>query len=236
MSLLLELERVGKCYGRGLARRAVLRDVSLALEPGELVTIWGPRRSGKSLLLQIATGVQKPDTGTVRFAGRDLASLDSALGSGIGYCQTVFLPAEGRFVLDQLLLGQLARGVSPAIAMSRTESALARCGVRQCAKRRPRELNRAEAARVSIARALALQPRLLVIDEPTLDIEALAQDEILLLLRSLADEGLAILASTGTATGLAGSDRALSLSDGELHGYLAPQLADVVPLRRRAAG
>jgi ABC-type multidrug transport system ATPase subunit len=235
MGVLLELEHLSKCCGRGVDKRTVLRDVSLVIEPGELVAIRGPRRSGKSSLLRIAAGIEAPDSGVVRFAGHDLASLGDVLGGGIGYCQGSFLPAEGRLVFDQLVVSQVARGVSPPVAASRAESALARCGVEQCARLRPRELNGAEAVRVSIARALVLRPRLLVIDEPTLDVDVLARDEILLLLRSLADEGIAVLASTGTATGLAGSDRALSLSNGELHGHLAPRLAEVLPLRSPAA-
>lgn len=235
MGLLLELEHVSKCYGRGLGKRTALRDVSLALEPGELVAIWGPRRSGKSSLLRIATGVEAPDSGVVRFAEHDLASLGDVLGGEIGYCQSSFLPAEGLLVFDQLIVSQVARGVSPPVAASGAESALARCGVEQCARLRPRELNGAEAVRVSIARALALRPRLIVIDEPTLDVDVLARDEILLLLRSLADEGIAVLASTASATSLAGSDRALSLNNGELHGHLTPQLAEVHTLRSPAA-
>jgi ABC-type multidrug transport system ATPase subunit len=240
VGLLLELEHVRKYYGRGAGRRTVLHDVSLALEPGELVAIWGPRRSGKSSLLRIAAGVEAPDSGVVSFARNGLTNLGGALGSEIGYCQGSFLPTEGRLVFDQMIISQLARGVPQPVAASHAESALARCGVGQCAKLKPSELNGAEAVRVSIARALALQPRLIVIDEPTLGVDVLARDEILLLLRSLADEGIAVLASAGDATGLACSDRALSLSKGELSGHLAPQLAEVHPLRppaaRRASG
>jgi ABC-type multidrug transport system ATPase subunit len=234
MGLLLELEHVSKRFGRGLGERSVLRDVSLSLKPGELVTIWGRRHSGKSTLLRTAAGVQPPDSGVVRFTGRDLASHRNVLGDGIGYCQGSLLPSDGRLVLDQLNVSQLARGVPPSLAGSRAGSALARCGAERCASLRPGELNGEEAVRVSIARALVLQPQLIVIDEPTLDVDVLARDGILLLLRSLADEGIGVLASTAESTGLAGSDRALALRDGELHGDLTQGLADVLPLRSQA--
>ena len=95
MGLLLELEEVSKRYGRGLGA-IVLRDVSLALEPGELVAIWGRRRSGRSTLLRIAAGIERPDAGVVRFQGSDLAGpRGDVLGGGIGYCQGSFFPPKG---------------------------------------------------------------------------------------------------------------------------------------------
>ena len=88
---------------------------------------------------------------------------------------------------------------------------------------------------LAIARALALGASLLVIDEPTTACRPVERDEILELLRSLADEGIALLLSVGETTALSGADRALSLSGGELRGQASPELATVVPLRRRAS-
>ena len=92
--------------------------------------------------------------------------------------------------------------------------------------------------RVAIARAITLEPSLLVIDEPTKGVDLLARDEVLALVRSLANDDIAVLASTGESTGLAGADRALALSEGELRGAPPAELATVLPLRRprRAAG
>jgi ABC-type Mn2+/Zn2+ transport system ATPase subunit len=97
------------------------------------------------------------------------------------------------------------------------------------------ELDGAEGVRVALAQALVLEPALLVIDEPTVGVDLLERDPILALLRALADEGIAVLASTGEAAGCSGADRALSLSAGELHGSTEPELAPVVPLRRQAS-
>ena len=229
---LIELDRVSKGFGRGASRRVVLQDVSLEVHAGELVSIWGMRRSGRSTLLRIAAGLEAPDAGDVRFGGRTLTGRDGdALRGEIGFCRRAFSPSAGGAVLDRMILSQLARGATPDEATLRSRAALARADARRCAELKPSELGGAEAARVMIARALAGRPKLLVIDEPTLGVDQGERDAILALLRSLADEGLAVLTSTDKTAGLAGADQALSLSDGELRGSLAPELADVVPLR-----
>jgi ABC-type cobalamin/Fe3+-siderophores transport system ATPase subunit len=232
---LLALEGVGRRYGRGSNERVVLREVTLELDGGELVVVWGLRHSGRTTLLRVAAGIEPADSGEVRFGGRKLNGGGNELGGGIGYCQRSFKGAEGRVVLEELMVGQLARGVLPGSARDHSRAALERCGVEHCATHRLEDLDGAEAMRVTIARALTLAPALLVIDEPTKGIDLIERDGILSLLRSLADEGIAILMSAGEATGLSGADRALSLADGELRGSLSPELASVVSLHRRAS-
>jgi putative ABC transport system ATP-binding protein len=231
---LLELERVTKLYRRGSRERLALADVSLQLEAGELVAVWGRHGSGRSTLLRVAAGIEQPDRGEVRFAGRLLSDgRRRVANSAIGYCQTAFRPAEGELVLDHLLARLLARGVPSESAQSIAHEALRRVGAEACAMLAPDELDGAELMRVAIARTLALEPKMLVIDEPTLGIEAPERDGVLQLLRQVADGGVAVLMSTGgLAASLAGADRALSLEDGELHGESAPELAPVVELRR----
>jgi ABC-type multidrug transport system ATPase subunit len=235
MSLLV-FERVGRRHRQGLDERVVLRDISLELDHGELVAIWGLRLSGRSTLLRIAAGIEPPDEGIVRFDGRDLARGGDALGSGIGYCHRPGRPAEARGIIDELMVSQLARGTRRPNARKRAWAALERTGASDSASRGTHELDSAEAVRVTLARALVLEPALLVIDEPSQGVDVLQRDGIVSLLRSLADEGTAILMSTGDSAALAGCDRALSLAAGELHGSVGPELAPVVPLRRHAEG
>jgi len=230
---LLELQHVSKCYGR-LNERVALRDVSLQVEVGEMVVVWGLRRSGRSTLLRIAAGIETPDVGVVRFDGCDVgADPGYGLGDGIGYCRKRFAPGEGRLVIDQLITGLIARGVPLSSAVRRARAALERTEIADAATLTPAELDHGEAVRAAIARALAFTPRLLLIDEPTIGVDLLARDGILMLLHSLAQEGTAVLASTGESPGLSGA-RALTLSEGELHGPAAPGLAKVLPLRRSA--
>jgi ABC-type multidrug transport system ATPase subunit len=230
---LLEFAGVRKRYGRGQLERVALREVSFELSQGELLAIWGRRNSGRSTLLRIAAGLEAPDQGVVSRDGRDLHARGAErLREQIRYCRKTFLPTEGQLVIDRLITAQLIRGVRRAVARTGAHEALERAGASHCATLRPSELRIAEAVLVGIARSLVHQPELLVIDEPTLGVEADERDRILSLLRSLADEGVSVLMSVGETTGLAGADRALSLAAGELHGELQPtELAPVIELR-----
>lgn len=233
---LLDLERIGRCHRERSHKRVVLRDVSLQIDAGELVAVWGLPRSGRSTLLRIAAGIEPPDTGSVRLRGRDLAtSAGGILGEGIGYCPLLLRDNEAHSVLDALIVVQLARGVSKGVARARSLAMLERVGAAHCAAHRLHELSSTETVRVILARALLPQPVLLVVDEPGKAVDLLERDSILVLLRSIADDGTSILMSTADASGLAGADRALSLSEGKLRGAVIPELATVVPLRRLAS-
>ncbi len=233
---LLELWHIGRRRRNGTREHVLLADACLDVEEGELVAIWGRRRCGRSTLLRIAAGIEAPDAGIVRFQGRELRAGSQALGAGIGYCKRGLYGGESRGVLDELLVTQLARGASERKARSGALAALARVQASECASFAPHELDGSEAMRVALARALVGEPSLLLVDDPIRDVDLSQRDEILLLLRSLADEGIAILTATDDATGLSGADRALSLDHGVLRGERTPELAEVVPLRCQAAG
>jgi ABC-type multidrug transport system ATPase subunit len=228
---LLELERVSKRYRD--SAHAALEEVSVAIEAGEMVTVFGERRSGRSTLLRVVAGIERQDTGVVRFDGRNLAERGRrVVGSEIGYCRKVFRLSSGHTVLDHLLAAQFARRVPRSIALQRSWDALQRVEAEPYAKLNALKLKADEIVRVALARALTSEPRLLVIDEPTIGVDLEARDPILELLRSLADDGIAVLTSSGEGTGLLGADRVLSLSKGRLRGELAPELADVTDLSR----
>src|SRR5271167_4261076 len=103
---LLELEHVSKRFGRGSGERIALHDVTLELEHGELVGVWGRRRSGRSTLLRVVAGIELPDEGVVRIEGRALHSARAQ----VRFCRRTFRAAEGNTVLEQLTTGQLTRG------------------------------------------------------------------------------------------------------------------------------
>lgn len=227
---LLELESVAKSYSKS---SPVLEDVSLVIEPGEMVMVLGERRSGRSTLLSLAAGIETPDSGAVRFSGRDLAQRSKpVLGNGIAYCRREFGSDARSNVLDHLVGSQMARGVERSTATALAWQALERVSVERCSRLCSRELKGEEIIRVALARALTSEPRLLIVDEPTIGLEGQERDGILKLLRSLADEGVAVLASAGDGTSLLGADRVVALRNGRLRGQATPALADVADLAR----
>lgn len=234
---LLSLEGVGKHYG-AYGERVVLREVNLALAAGELAVVFGLRRSGRSTLLRVAAGMERPCSGVVRFAGQDLSQNgERLLGDQIGYCQKALRFTEGQRALEHTMVGMLSRWVSPGKARKRAHAALERVGAAHCAAMRQHELSSAEAVLVAIARTLTLSPRLIVIDEPVKGVELTERDGVLRLLRSLAYDGTAVLTSTGESTGLSQADQALVLSRGQLRGAPAAprqpgRMAPVLPLRQ----
>src|SRR5579875_2424798 len=224
---LLSIERVTKRYSRGRLERVAIRDISLEIEHGELVAVWGARFSGRSTLLRVAAGVELPEEGRVLFEGRDLAECrDRVLGRRIGYCQTGSSPAQRGLVIEHVSAGLLAQRALPRQARRRGQELLLRVGAEDCARLECHELAGAEVVRVAIATA----PSLIVIDEPTAGVDLLERDPLLSLLRAIANEGTAVLMSTGEAQGLSGVDRALSIDSGELRGELRREQAEVVQL------
>ncbi len=226
---LLSIEHVS-LLDRECGGRPLLDDVCLDVDAGELVAIWGKRRSGRSSLLRIACGLVAPDGGAVRFEGRQLRG-PRAIGDGIAYCAGGLHVGEVWPVQRELVEVQLARGVPRRHARRRAHDALERAGASDLAERLLRSLRGAEQMRVMLALALTSTPRLLLVDDIVAGVELVQRRAILALLRSLADDGLAVLSSTDETPALAGADRALTLSEGRLHGRLAPELAEVVPLR-----
>lgn len=231
---LLELELVVKRHPQ--ARHAVLNGVSMELDEGELAVVWGLRSSGRSTLLRIAAGIDAPDSGAVHFAGEDLAHAgERLLGGAIGYCHKTLPIPSGQAALEHVMVPLLAHWSSTRTARVRAREALAHVGAAHCEGMRQRELSSAERVRVAIARTLTLRPRLIVIDEPVYGVELIERDEVLVLLRSLANEGIAVLASTGESTGLSEADRGFVLGGGELRGAPVAEHGEVLPLRRRHA-
>jgi putative ABC transport system ATP-binding protein len=229
---LLALEHATKRFTSGQRETLALNDVSLELVAGECIAVYGLRRSGRTTLLRATAGILPLDEGVVRFEGQDLAGPGRhALGVEIGYCSPVFDPAHGGSVTDHVAVALLARGAGRRRASTHAEEALERVGASDTAHLDPRDLHADELVRVGIARALVTAPRLLLLDEPTNGVDVREREQILALLRALADAGRGVLMTVGEP--VVGPHRVLALDGGLLRAGAAPDQAGVVALRSR---
>jgi putative ABC transport system ATP-binding protein len=234
---LLSVEDVTKHYRRGRREFLALRSVSIDVDERELALVLGSRKSGRTTLLRIAAGLERPDTGTARFDGQDLSRAATGVRSQIAYCHTSFPAVEGEYVLDHVALPLLARRHTKREARRAAEQALERAAAAACAAMEPRELNAIERLRVAIARGIVASPRALVADDADAGATSAQADGVLSLLRSLAhDDGISVLTSTGDATFAAGAERVYTLEAGRIRGEVQAPHAEVLPLRRTADG
>jgi predicted ABC-type transport system involved in lysophospholipase L1 biosynthesis ATPase subunit len=233
---LLVLDSVTMRYKRGTTgarERVPVREVSLEIDDGELVALIGHGRTGRSTVLRLAAGIERPTEGTVRFDGDDL-SCNRFLGQpgGIGYAHRRFHRVIARTVVGHVAAPLLLRGEAPDRADARADDALARVGAAACAELDPDALDQDEVVRMMLARALVIQPRLLLVDDPA-DVQLEERDSILTLLHSIArEDGVAVFFTVGSTTGAAGVDRLLSIEDGTVRGKLRPARGTVHQLRK----
>jgi len=220
---LLALEGVCKSYWRGVHETVVLADVSLEVCAGELFAIWGQRGAGKTTLATIAAGLEAPERGRVVFDGEDLANGRGSWGKvprlheGIGWVQRGG-PHSGdyRTTVDYVALPLLGQ-CSPRGALRRASAMLNRLGVADCATERWESLTDGERTLVAVAHALVREPRLLIADDPTANLDVLQREQIMALLRHAADEdGLAVLVTVPDMPEMVHADRVGALSDGTL--------------------
>jgi putative ABC transport system ATP-binding protein len=218
---LLELRDVTRAHGSGPAAVIALHGVSLTVAAGELVAIMGPSGSGKSSLLNLAGGLDSPDSGSVLINGEELSSLSRKELAGlrrhsIGYVFQSLNLIPGLTAAENVALPLELAGVPLRKARPLAEQALSEVDLSGVARRFPDELSGGQQQRVAIARALIGQRRLVLADEPTGALDSVAGEAILRLLRSKVDAGAAGVLVTHEARHAAWADRVLFLRDGRI--------------------
>jgi branched-chain amino acid transport system ATP-binding protein len=212
---LLELDQVCVNYG---AVKAV-RDVSLYVEHGEVVTLIGANGAGKSTILRAVSGLARIATGTLHFSGTDIAKTrpDAIVRAGLAHCP------EGRQVLarqsieDNLLLGAYIRTDKDGIARDLEKSYTMFPRLRERRRQPAGTLSGGEQQMLAIARALMSSPRMLLLDEPSLGLAPLVVEEIFAILDSLSAQGMTILLVEQNARlALAHSHRGYVLESGQI--------------------
>ena len=222
---LVQCVGVGRTYGQGRAAVVALHDATCAVLPGQQVALVGPSGSGKSTLLHLLAGLDEPSTGTVSWPA--LGTRESLRPGPVGVVfqgPSLLPPLD---VIENVALPLLLADVDRAIATERARAALARLGLDDLGAKLPEELSGGQAQRVAVARVLAGDPRLILADEPTGQLDQVAGAQVI-------DVLIEAAVATGTALVVSTHDQELALrltehwqmSDGRLRVHSAKYTSD----------
>lgn len=174
---LFHLDNIGKTYQLGETAVHALQNVSLEIAPAEFTVIWGPSGSGKTTLLNMLSTIDQPSTGTIRFDGQDTGQMDDQALTGLRLNQIGVIFQSFNLIpvlsaLENVMLPLQLQGVSPRQAATRAQALLDEVDVGQHASRRPDRLSGGQRQRVAIARALITNPKAVIADEPTANLDS----------------------------------------------------------------
>ncbi|MGV9665962.1 ABC transporter ATP-binding protein [Nocardia niigatensis] len=219
----ISLSDVSLTFGSGEYAVGALDHIDLTVRPGELLAVVGPSGSGKSTLLAVAGGLARPDTGQVRVHGAELTTLSRRQLARFRREHIGFVFQTGNLIpaltaRDQVRLLERTGGRKRGAATD-PSALLAAVGMDAKADRRPHQLSGGERQRVGIARALATDPTLLLVDEPTAALDRARSHEVIeLLARQTRERKVATIMVTHDHDILTHCDRVLTLVDGRLSG------------------
>jgi putative ABC transport system ATP-binding protein len=227
----LELRQVTKHYAGGVEVVRAVDGVSLVVSGGEFVALYGPSGSGKTTLLLLAAGLTSPDSGTISFDGRDIGAFSERESSlyrrqDVGFIFQSFHLMPHTSALDNATIKLTGAGYTLREARSKALPWLERVGLAERAEQTPERLSMGERQRVAIARALVNEPRLLLADEPTGNLDSKRSREILALMRDISHErGIPAVLVTHDPDAARFVDRVHTLRDGHLADGIDPELA-----------
>ena len=217
---LIALERVEKVYRMGKVDYRALRGVDLSIGTGEMVAVVGPSGSGKTTILNLITGIDRPTSGAVTVDGKRLDEMSEEQlavwrGANVGIVFQFFQLLPTLSALENAVLPlDFARRGSKRERFARARHNLELVGLGDKLDHLPAELSGGEQQRVAIARALAADPRLIVGDEPTGNLDSVTADEMFELLQRLNREGKTILFVTHDRELAARAQRVVTIRDG----------------------
>lgn len=188
----IEVEGVARSFGDVHA----VRDASFAVQPGSVTALIGPNGSGKTTLLLMLATLLRPDAGRIRIAGHDPVADPRAVRQAMGWMPDV-LGSWGSVTVRRTLeiTGRLYE-LSPEASRTRAQQLIELVGLDPLAEQPTRVLSRGQKQRLSLARALVHEPRVLLLDEPASGLDPAARVDLRVLVRRLASEGVAVLVSS----------------------------------------
>ena len=217
---LLRAENLTKIYGKGEAAVTALDHANLSVETGEFVAVMGPSGCGKSTLLYLLGGLDRPSSGDVYIDGQAISSLsDDAMTvirrRQIGFVFQFYNLIPVLTTVENAALPISLDGASQTAAKARAAEWLQKVGLGSRLNSRPDQLSGGQQQRVAVARALVAEPKIILADEPTGNLDTRASDDIASLLRQVANEwGRSVVMVTHDARIAAYADRIIFLKDG----------------------
>jgi putative ABC transport system ATP-binding protein len=216
---MLKLQHVSKVYRTTEVQTAALDDLSLEVERGEFLAIMGPSGCGKSTLLNILGLIDSPTSGAYWFMGEDIAQcseeeLTVRRRAGVGFVFQNFNLIDDLNVAENVEVALLYRRVSSADRRRRVAAALEKVDLSHRIKRMPKQLSGGQQQRVAVARALVSDPKIILADEPTGNLDTANGEAVMDMLSGVANAGTTIIMVTHSEVHAKRADRVVHMLDG----------------------
>jgi len=219
MNSIIRTEHAAKSYRIGEITTTALKDVSLEIQQGSFTCIVGPSGHGKSTLMHLIGGLDRPSAGLVYIGEREISHIDnnelaSLRGKRVGFVFQFFNLLQGLTAIENVEIAMMLAGISESEQRSRAEKLLALVGLAEKAGSKPSQLSGGQQQRVAIARALANDPDILLMDEPTGNLDSVAEAEVLDLLQELHRQGKTVVIVTHSDEVAKRAERIIRVKDG----------------------
>lgn len=218
---MIKLNNLSKIYRTAYMETTALNSINIHIEKGEFVAMMGPSGCGKSTLLNVIGMIDSPTSGQYYFDGEEIAQrsendLVDLRKQNIGFIFQNFNLIDDLSVQENVDLPLLYLGVSKKERAEKVEKALSLVGLESRAKHRPQELSGGQQQRVAVARSVVGEPKLILADEPTGNLDTKNGDDVMNMLNQLKSNGTTILMVTHSPEHGARADRIIEMLDGEV--------------------
>jgi len=218
---MLRMTNLSRIYRTDMVETSALDGIDLEIARGEFVAIMGPSGCGKSTLLNIIGMLDSPTSGSYLFDGEEMSDLGEAKlsdvrKSAIGFIFQSFNLVDELTVRENIELALLYHGIPAGKRRERVETVMDKVGIAHRAKHRPSQLSGGQQQRVAVARAVVGEPKLILADEPTGNLDTAHGDEVMRMLRTLNEEGATIAMVTHSPAHAAYAGRTVDMLDGRV--------------------
>lgn len=219
--IIIRTEQVSKIYGRGDVSTVALKEVSLEIAKGAFTCIVGPSGHGKSTLMHLLGGLDRPSSGKVWLGGTELSNLNNSSlaklrGAKVGFVFQFFNLLQGLTAQENIETAMMLAGIPEKNQAPRALELLTMVGLADKAGSKPSQLSGGQQQRVAIARALANEPEILLMDEPTGNLDSTAEAEVLAILRTLHSQGKTIVIVTHNDAIAQTAEQVIHVKDGRI--------------------